>query len=243
MRITKSNWMLLALTAIAAMAVAAPAASAQGSEDEPLFAPAVTDLSVTTELGGACSAVTPAIPPASGLFDTTGGCVVHGGGNNIVLSGHLWGIESTDSTCNIEFDLRVDGSGRAYLAHHEFTTAPLGTCTRKACNQERSSAPHSEGRPWRAYATENSSSGTPEETIRVLFCVVDRGTINNNRRHCNVLVPFSETSNHRYTFVANDINASGNPRCELDGYFTTESTQVSPSGENQTRTQVEVNHL
>ena len=235
--------MLLAVMALAAMAVAAPSAFAQGSETEPLAVSASTDLSVSAEPSGAlCTAVTPATPPASGLFDTVGGCVVHGGGNAIVLSGHLFGIESVDSTCNVEFDLRTSGTGTGYLAHQEFTPAATGTCTRKPCNQASFAAPQSEGRPWRGFAFE-SQTGAPEERITVLFCVEDRDADGGNRRHCNVTVPFTETTNHRYTFTANDINASGTPRCEINGTFTTEATQVSPSGEGQTRTQVEVNHL
>jgi hypothetical protein len=242
MRIAR-KLMLLALTALAAMALAAPSAFAQGPETEPLAVPASTDLSVTAEPAGtACSAVTPATPPVSGVFTTAGGCVVHGGGNNIVLSGHLFGIESTDSTCTVEFDLRTDGSGRGYLAHQEFTTGTTGTCTRKPCDQATFTSPQSEGRPWRGYASE-SQTGAPEETIRVLFCVEDRDADGGNRRHCNVVVPFTETANHRYPFTANDVNASGTPRCEINGTFTTEATQVSPSGEGQNRTQVEVNHL
>lgn len=233
--------MLLAAVAAVAMALTAPSGFAQGSESEPLAVPAGTDLSVAQEGGFACPGVGPTPPPTEGVFNTAGGCVVHGGGNGIVLSGHLWGIESVDSTCNVEFDWRTDGSGTGYLTHHEFTTASTGTCTRKACEQGTLEPFQSEGRPWRAFAFE-SQTGPPEERLTVLFCVEDRDPDGGNERHCNVTVPFTETTNHRYTFTANDINASGTPRCELNGTFTIEATQVSPTVEAGTRTHVEINH-
>lgn len=240
--------MLLAVMALAATALAAPSAFAQ-SETEPLAYPANTDLSVSAEPAAACPAVTPATPPASGPFTTGGGCVAHGGGTGIVLSGHLFGIESIDSTCTVEFDLRIAGNATGYLTHQEFSQGPTGTCSRRPCDQpvvgeEPAPSPNQgEGRPWRGFAFE-SQAGAPEERITVLFCVENRHAVGStNRRHCNITVPFVETTNHRYTFTANDVNGSGTPRCELTGTFTTEAAQVSPGGEGQARTQVEVNHL
>ena len=189
----------------------------------------------------ACSAVSPGTPPATGTFATAGGCVLHKGGNNIVISGHLFGIESVDGTCSVEFDLRTDGSGRGYVPHQEFTQGATGTCPRKPCDQASFAAPQSEGRPWRGYAFE-SQTGAPEERITVLFCIEDRDADGGNRRHCNITVPFTETTNRRYTFTANDVSGSGTPRCEVTGTFTTEATQLI-SGEGQPRTQLEINHL
>jgi len=245
--------MLLAVMAIAAMALAAPSAFAQhGPETEPLALPANTDLSVAAEPAGTvCSNVLPATPPATGLFTTSGGCLVHGGGNNVVFCGHLFGIELVDSTCNVEFDLRVSGTGTGYLTHQELTQGTAGTCSRRPCNfpltapNEEPVAPQGESRPWRGYARElNVAPGN--EAINVLFCVENRHTLTprTNVRHCNIVVPFVETTNHRYTFTANDregSTASNGTRCELTGTFTTEATQLA--GGESPRTQVEVNHL
>jgi hypothetical protein len=246
--------LLLAVMAMAAMALAAPSAFAQiTTETEPPAVPASTGLTITAEPAGtACTAVSPATPPATGNFTTSGGCVVHGGGQNIQLIGHPFGIPVIDSTCNVEFDLRTDGQGRGYLVHQEFTQGTQGTCSRRPCNQPIPAPPaeeppvtnQGEGRPWRGYARETAVDTTE---ISVLFCVENRhsATTRTNVRHCGVNIPFVESPTHRYTFTANDVagttNASG-IRCEVNGVFTTESTQVSPSGENQTRTQVEVAH-
>ncbi|HYI99583.1 MAG TPA: hypothetical protein VEX36_07915 [Thermoleophilaceae bacterium] len=244
--------MLLAVMAIAAMALAAPSAFAQhGPETEPLALPANTDLSVAAEPAGTpCGNVFPSPPPAStGVFGTSGGCLVHGGAANVVLSGHLFGIELVDSTCNVEFDLRVSGTATGYLTHQEFTQGTAGTCTRRPCDypvapNEEPVFPQNESRPWRAFARElNVSPGN--EAINVLFCVENRHSLTPraNPRHCNIVVPFVETTNHRYTFTANDREGSTNSgsRCELTGTFTTEATQLA--GGESTRSQVEINHL
>jgi hypothetical protein len=241
---------LLATMAVAATLFAAPLAFAQ-SETEPLALPAATDLSVTAEPNGTpCTAVSPATPPASGPFATSGGCVVHAGGTNIVLSGHLFGIESVDFSCGWEFDLRLNSAGTGYMTHQELTQGQVGVCNRRPCHyplapgtEEPPVSGQGEARPWRAFARENATA--PRETLTFLFCFEQRhsATEGMSKRHCNVTIPFTETSNHRYTFTANDAVGSGNPRCEVNGTFTTEATQVNPSGEGQLRTQLEVNHL
>ncbi|HYI99582.1 MAG TPA: hypothetical protein VEX36_07910 [Thermoleophilaceae bacterium] len=246
--------MLLAAMATAATALAAPSAFAQhGPETEPLALPASTDLSLASETSGAvCGAVLPVTPPATGAFTTSGGCLFHGGGNNIVFSGHLFGIELVDFTCNWEFDLRLGGTGTGYLTHQELTQGTTGTCIRRPCNYplttgEEPLSPQGEARPWRAYIRENpAGTGPGTEAINLLFCLESRHTLTprTNVRHCNVVIPFVESPNHRYTFTANDregSTSSNGTRCELTGTFTTEATQLA--GGESTRTQVEVNHL
>ncbi|HYI99585.1 MAG TPA: hypothetical protein VEX36_07925 [Thermoleophilaceae bacterium] len=246
---------LLVMTATAAMALAAPPALAQhGPETEPLALPANTDLSVAAEPSGtACGPVSPATPPATGVFTTSGGCLIHAGGTNVIYSGHLFGIELIDSTCNWEFDFRFSGSGTGYMVHQELTQGTQGTCTRRPCDyplvagQEEPAATQGESRPWRAYVRENPPGSTPgSEAINFLFCLENRHAASRtSARHCNLVIPFSETpANHRYTFNGADregSTSSNGTRCEFTGLFTTEATQLS--GGEGARTQVEINHL
>jgi hypothetical protein len=251
---------LLAVMAIAAMAAIAPSAFAQ-SEAEPL-AVAPLDLEVRSEPGNVhCPAVTPATPPVSGEFSTSGGCLVHGGSANapaghVTLTGHVGSFEAIDSQCAVEFDLRIQGNATGYLTHQELTGG--SECTRRPCHYPNTPNPsfeppatrtgtHNESRPWRAFGFEPSAG---QKRIRTLFCVESRHTDSleppSGKRHCNIAIPFVEDANHRYTFTANDTPGSGagtlaNPRCEITGVFTTEATQ--PAGGEGTRTQVEVNHL
>jgi hypothetical protein len=237
MRLARYLASLVTMAAVAA-ALAAPTAVGQGSEAEPMAHPASTGIQVLGEPSGAgCTAVTPATPPATGTFATSGGCVAHMGGSNIVVSGHLFGIESVDTTCNMEFDLRTSGAGKGYAVHQEFTQGTQGTCTRDPCDEPPA-------RGWR-FHLKVVLTPLKIKVFEILICLEDRGTsgTSSNRRHCRVQIPFTETANHRYTFTANDINASGTPRCELNGTFTTEATQVSPNEEGQSRTQIEVNEL
>lgn len=239
MRLT-NRLMLLAVMTATALLLVTPSAFAQGSETEPLAMPGSTDLSASSETTGApCSAVSPATPPASGTYSTSGGCLAHGAGLNIRVHGHLFGIESTDSTCNWELAIRL-GLPLGLMIHQELTSGTVGTCTRKPCDQASFTNPQSEGRPWRAFAFE-SQTGAPEERLTLLFCLEDRDADGGNRRHCNATIPFTETANHRYAFTANDLNASGTPRCELEGTLSFESN-AGDGGEGP-YTQVEINHL
>jgi hypothetical protein len=244
---------LLLLAVAGSIAVsAAPAARAGGSETEPLAMPASTGVSVTAEPAGtACSSISPATPPASGTYATSGGCLFHVGGPNIVVSGHLFGIEVTDSTCNFEFDYRIDWIGRVTAVHQELTQGTQGTCTRRPCHypltpgtEEPPSTGQTESRPWRGYL---GAAPAPLFVVStLLICLEDRHTVTpeQNKRHINISIPGTESSNHRYTFAANDVNgstSSSGVRAEVSGIITTEATQVA--GSESGRTQVEINRV
>jgi hypothetical protein len=233
---------LLAMAAMSLAALAAPQASAQ----EPLTHNQTPELQARVEPpatnGALCPAVAPSPAPVPGPLATSGGCRVHASGANIVLRMHTFGIESTDSTCNTEFDARLDGSGEGYLTHAELTQGTQGTCTRRPCSFE---GPNTEGRAWSTYMRENAA--TPHETITVLFCLWNLSTMTDY--HCEVSIPFTETeggvsTNHRYNFVANDLPCHGNPnpRGEITGTWNTEMV-LGTNQENESEQQIEVNHI
>jgi hypothetical protein len=240
---TARKLMLLATMAIAAMALAAPSAFAQ---NEPLAHDQDPDVRVFQEVAGtdpACPAVTPATPPVSGTFATAGGCRIHASGPNIVLRAHVFGIESIDSTCNVEFDLRIDAAGEGYLAHHEFTQGTQGVCERRACDQTEAVIPptgQSEGRPWRFFGNE---VGPGNEEITALFCIQERSEVGGARTHCEVSLALTNPTLHRPRVTAADDACHGVAgfRGEVTGVFNVEATPGT-TGENQAEQQVEILH-
>jgi hypothetical protein len=226
--------------AAAAIALATPSAFAQ---TEPLTHHAGLDITVSAEAGTSC----PAVSINAARTVASGGCVVHGGGPNIVLLAHVFGVESIQFLCNWEFDLRIDADGEGFFTHQELTQGTQGICNRRPCG----SLATGEGRPWGAHSRETGAVA-PTEVLTLLFCIegFDSGppvTHQVDATHCEVSMPMIETANHRYSFGSTTTDANGHGtagfRCELRGVFTTEATQVSPTGESGTRTQVEVNHL
>lgn len=237
---------LLAMMAIAAMAIAAPSAFAQ----EPLaHLQENGGVQVRSEpspgtAGPLCPAVTPTNPPATPeVFTAAGGCRVHVSGTSIVLTAHVFGIESVDSTCNVEFDMRVDSDGEGWLTHHEFTPAPVGTCTRRPCHQGGLPIPptgQQEGRPWGFYGHEIAPNN---EVIRAVFCVEPRGQVDGPLTHCDITLPLTQTTNHRYRVIGTDTPCSGigGFRGEITGTLAVEATPAT-TGENQAEQQVEITH-
>jgi hypothetical protein len=238
---------LLAMMAIAAMAVVAPSAFAQ---NEPLVHNQDPQAEVRAEPGGGlCPAVTPA-PPAPAtpeVFTTGGGCRLHITGPDIVLTAHVFGIESTDSTCDVEFDMRVDGQGEGYLSHFEFTptASGQGTCTRRACHQSEAGTPpptgQSEGRPWGFWGREVATGAI---NITALFCVEPRGNPNGAETHCQIVLPLTEIANHHYRVVGNDTPCAGTAgfRGEITGTLEAEEPPFNSSPEGA-YSEVEINHL
>jgi hypothetical protein len=234
---------LLATMAMAAMALAAPSAFAQS---EPLAHHAVPDIQVRAEPAGT---LCPAVTINATRTVAAGGCIVHGSGPNIVLVAHVFGVESVQSTCNVEFDLRIDADGEGFLTHQELTQGTQGVCTRRPCG---SLPAGTEGRPWEVSGRETGTVA-PREILTALFCVetLNSDGTHSSPTHCEVDVPMTEPTNHRYTFTTPGAPTGGGAeghgpagfRCEVSGVFSTEATQPSPTGEGGTRTQVEVNHL
>lgn len=230
---------LLVMAAMSLAALAAPQALAQ----EPEAHDQTPNLEGRVEPGGTlCPPVTPSPAPAPGPTTTTGGCRVHIGGRNTVIVGHIFAMEFTDTTCDIEFDARLDGSVEGYLTHVEMTQGTLGTCTRRPCG----SSPTMEGRAWSTYAHEELNP--PKEVLTLLFCVW--GTADMTNTHCEVDIPFTETeggvpTNHRYHFTPNDAACDGVAgfRGELTGEWKTEMVTAPLNGEGQSEQQIEINHV
>ena len=231
---------LLVMAAMSVAALVAPQAFAQ----EPLVHNQNPELEARVEPGGTlCPPVTPSPAPVPGPTATAGGCRVHARGLNIVLVAHIFGFESVDSTCDTEFDARLDGSAEGYLTHAEITQGTQGTCTRRPCG---STSPGVEGRAWSGFGRERGAV-TPREGITVLFCLW--GLENQTNTHCEVTIPFTETeggvaTNHRYHFIANDTPCHGTAgfRGELTGEWNTEMVSEI-NGEMQDEQRVEVNHV
>ena len=229
---------LLVMAALSIAALIAPQALAQ----EPLQHNQSPDLQARVEPGGTlCPVVTPTPVPTTPPVNTSGGCRIHARGLNILLEAHIFGFETVDSTCDTEFDARLDSSAEGYLTHAELTQGTQGTCTRRPCG---TTSPGVEGRPWSAYGREN---GAEFETITVLFCLW--GIDNQTNTHCEVSIPFAEfeggvPTNHRYQIVAFDQECHGVAgfRGELTGVWNTEMV-TGTNGESQTEQQVEINHL
>jgi hypothetical protein len=232
---------LFGTLAIAATALAVPPTLAQ---TEPLAHHTVPGVQIRGEpTGTPCPAVT--INPSRTI--AAGGCVVHLGGPNLVQFAHVFGIESVQSTCNMEVDLRIDADGEGFYTHQEITPAPQGTCTRRPCG----SLATGEGRPWE-FSVRETGPVSPPLGMTLLFCLE---TFNpgppvwhsNDPTHCEVDLAMIESTNHRYRLGSSTVDADGHGqpdfRCEFRGVLNIEATQVGPSGEGQSRTQVEVNHL
>lgn len=216
---------LLAILAIAATALMAPAASAQ----EPLVHNQMPGLQAGLEPGNQpCPAV---VQFAGG--GTAGGCRLHITGTNIAFVGHMIGGEVINSTCNIEVVARLDASVEGFFTHAEMTDAPIGECHRRPCGFVPNGF---EGRPWSFFATEVAAG---VERLTALFCVQDDL---GNQRHCEVDFGLVEPMNHRYglNVPAGGATCHGAPR-ELLGTW---GVEVDPgqTGEMEAEQQVEINH-
>jgi hypothetical protein len=184
MRIAR-KLILVAAMALVAMAFSAASASA---------------VSVTTEPGGADC------PDLSG---STGGCALHANGE-VQLQGHLFGVESTSSDCNVELTGRVNKAGVGQVDAAKFTDhAGIDDCTRTEC-----------GLPWGA-----TISGTnPTFAVNSTFCVQ---TSNGTQQTCTVALPITE-SGHSYSssfHVAASANTNA-PGCEVEGQLALEGTSI-----------------
>jgi hypothetical protein len=223
--------------AIAAIALGAPSAFAQ---TEPLSHAAVPDIATSSEPAG-----TPCPAVVRSGNSVSGGCAVHVGGPNLIIIGHLFGIESVQSTCNLEIDIYIDFDGEGYMTHQELTQGTQGTCTRRPCGSGQAASP--EGRPWEMSARETGTV-SPREVLTGLLCVENLD--GSSPTHCEVDIPMTETSNHRYQLTAPGPSPSGGirghgsaaPFCEIIVVIVVELQQAGLA-ENRTRTHVEINHL
>lgn len=236
---------LLATLAIAATVLAAPPALAQ----EVLTHNQTPRLIVQQELHGAvdanCPLVTPSPPPAPAPLVTAGGCRTHVSAANVELYAHLsaGGPEVLVSTCNLEFDMRVDAAGEGYMSHQEWTPGTQGSCTRRTCGQL--TPPTSEGRAWTFFLRETEPA--PPERITFLSCTEPldgTGFV----AHCELTLPVTEPTPHAYRLTAIDASSHGAvfPSCEWGSaaspaVFDTEAL-LQTTGEAQAEQRLEIRH-
>jgi hypothetical protein len=217
---------LLAILAIAATALMAPAASGQ----EPLMHDQMPGLQAFSEPGGnPCPAV---VQFAGG---TAGGCRLHITGTNVAFIGHMvGGVEAVNARCTIEVTARVDASAEGFFTHAEMTDSPMGVCNRQPCGFVEGQL---EGRPWAFYAKEVAAG---VESLTALFCVQDpAGT----QRHCELDFGLVEPANHRYGL--NVPAAGGSCHGVLREMTGSWGVEVDPgqTGEDEAEQQVEINHV
>lgn len=237
MRIAR-KLMLLAMLAIAATALAVPSAFAQ--ETEPELHNQTPRLLVAQEVHAAndvaCPAVTPSPPPNPSPNVTAGGCRLHFSAPNVALVAHVsaGGMEVPVSTCNVEFDARLDAAGEGWISHQEFTPGTVGTCTQQPCDPV-----NAEGRAYGIHLQETEPA--PREVAHALFCTEPIGGGTN--AHCEVTVPLTQPTLHRYQFNAVDVSGHGTffPHCELTGNFQSEAV-LGTTGEGQLEQNVEIRH-
>lgn len=199
MRIARKLFLLSAL-ALVATAFAASSASA-----------AVTVNSEATGLG--CGTVT-----VSG-HTVSGGCALHANGE-VLLRGHVFGIEATTSDCQIEFTGRVgtNGEGRvsgANMSNHAGSNA----CVRKPCVEAGGAMAL-----WPAHARE---TGPGTEVLNSEFCIT--ALDGSNTQRCLVNIPISEGADHDYESLIPDVRGTNHlnaPNCEIDGQIHIEGTPV-----------------
>ena len=229
---------LLATPAIAATALAAPSAFAQ---TEPLFHHSAPRIVVAQEVHAAndpaCPFVAPSPPPVPSPVVTSFGCRLHVAGLGATISSHLsaGGAEILAATCDWEFNVRIDPGGEGYLSHQELA-GDFMTCTRKVCGQPN---PTAEGKAWSFYLQE--AELPVRETVTILLCFEGLG--GESPAHCEVTLPVSQPTTHRYRFTATDASGHGPtfPRCEISGTFDVE-TVLGTTGEAQAEQNVEIRH-
>jgi hypothetical protein len=238
MRIARRLALLAAVSALAA-----PAASAQ---TEPLTTGPVPRLIVQQEVHATndvnCPAVTPSPIPVPGPMTTGGGCRVHvasPANPHISFIFHLsaGGTEVITANCAVEFDMRINAVEAGYLSHQEFSGDPV-VCTKRPCGHVAGG----EARAWSFFVRESEVAGqTPREHLTMLFCTenLDGTAVS----HCEITIPFSQPTAHRYRVQANDTPGHGSalPHCEVTGTLDFEAAGGT-SGESEATQNVEIRH-
>jgi hypothetical protein len=188
---------MLAVTTVAAMAVAAPSAFGQ----EP-----VEVVEESSEVH--CADVTP------GGHVATGGCALTATGSNIILRNHgtHTGNEAIQTLCNNSFAAVLDENGSGYVQNQVLSGA---NCFIEPCSEGMQSGTHSV--PWPATIDEEGG----QEILEVNFCISPAvGGNMGIENHCEVHIPIADSGGHNYVVTANDAageNDTNTPECELTG--------------------------
>jgi len=208
----------LALTALAVLAAAAalaPAANAQ-------------NVTVTDEAtGNPCPAVSPNDSSEFPLDSAvTGGCTAHvlSTEGMVVMTAHIFGIESTDSQCGTEYAMRIGGNGEGYFTDVELSGQ---NCNRRPCGTA-AGTPES----WEIHIEETTSTTARLERH---FCIENIG--GGGRQTCHYFVPLREEAPGQHQYELGTVNASETRtevgcegftgfRAELSGHWKTELTTL-----------------
>ena len=264
---TARKFVLLVVMAMAATALATPSAFAASASQhdsrsvEPQLPHTAPELQIREEPTSIlCPAVAPAANTVPSPTVTTGGCRAHIRGNAIRLIAHIGGaVEVQVSNCTVEFELRVDSTGRGWITHQELTDFVAGSCTRHPCPQLPEPDEPAEAKAW-GFSLRETGPVVPRETATVLLCQSSRDAEHGAQAHCEVEIPFTETSggvptNHRYHFSARPLDpvdggipchhspTTEEPRAEILGEFNAEnvSSPAGPEGGSGEH-RVEINH-
>ena len=189
--------MLLAIAAVAAVAMMAPAANAT-APIEVSSHPAETH----------CPAVT---------SPTSGGCVIHAEGE-ATLFFHIFGIESTEATCHVEFEGRLNETGVGFITSYVSTNGGHGNT-----NCATVSPACAGTLPWPGAGEEDAGNQT---TAHFDVCIdpVESGTCEGE---FITDVTESGTEPERQHFQADDLRI-GNAFCEVTIDVETEVDPVPP---------------
>ena len=106
--------------------------------------------------------------------DVTGGCQIHLGGE-MRLFLHIFGIESTEATCLIELEGRIQGDGGGYVTTATSNAHPLDTqCNESTWSECAEGLAPAHEFPWR-FATEENSSGVVGAHFDVCYDMLEWG--------------------------------------------------------------------
>ena len=189
--------MLLAVAAVAALAMMAPVASA----------------STPIEVTNASSVHCPAVAAGGG----SGGCYIHAEGE-ATLFFHIFGIESTEATCHVEFEGRLNETGVGFITSYVSTNGGHGNT-----NCATVSPACAGSLPWPGAAEEDAGNQT---TAHFDVCIdpVESGTCEGE---FITDVTESGTEPERQHFQADDLRI-GNAFCEVTIDVETEVDPVPP---------------
>jgi hypothetical protein len=230
---------LLAVPALAVTALAAPSAFAQVEPELHNQAPRlIAQQEVHNAADVNCPAVVPTPPVAVSPTTTSGGCRFHViSAGTMALSAHLTagGTEVVASECDIEFDVRLDVAAEGWVHHTEFLNIP-GVCTKRACG----TIPPNEGR---AYSLHIQEVEPPARTEQFIFLLCTENLDGSQPAHCEITIPVTQASPHRYRLAAADVPGHGTtfPHCEFSGTLDAEAAGGT-SGEAQLYQNVEIRH-
>ena len=177
--------MLLAVAAVAALAMMAPVASAS-------------------------SVHCPAVAAGGG----SGGCYIHAEGE-ATLFFHIFGIESTEATCHVEFEGRLNEAGVGFIT--SYTSANGGHGNTNCATVSPACAGTL---PWPGAGEEDAGNQT---TAHFDVCIdpVESGTCEGE-----FITTVTEEGNETQHYAANDLRIGSTSFCEVT--INVESEAVAP---------------